>query len=161
MNSTAEEIKNTDSLSTKPKFLIGIRINNQVKSQLYDPKELKLRVGMSVMVNTNQGLRMGLVASNKIINFTKAKDQNYYKVLRIANENDFQAENRRQKTEKKAKTLCSEKIIELKLPMSLSRVVHQPHMNKTIFFFTAEGRVDFRQLIRDLASNLRHRIEMK
>lgn len=45
--------------------------------------------------------------------------------------------------------------------MSLSRVVHQPHMNKTIFFFTAEGRVDFRQLIRDLASNLRHRIEMK
>ena len=45
--------------------------------------------------------------------------------------------------------------------MNLSRVVHQPHMNKTIFFFTAEGRVDFRQLIRDLASNLRHRIEMK
>lgn len=108
MNSTAEEIKNTDSLSTKPKFLIGIRINNQVKSQLYDPKELKLRVGMSVMVNTNQGLRMGLVASNKIINFTKAKDQNYYKVLRIANENDFQAENRRQKTEKKLK-LCAQK----------------------------------------------------
>jgi cell fate regulator YaaT (PSP1 superfamily) len=45
--------------------------------------------------------------------------------------------------------------------MNLSRVVHQPHMNKTIFFFTAEGRVDFRQLIRDLASNLHHRIEMK
>ena len=45
--------------------------------------------------------------------------------------------------------------------MNLSRVVHQHHMNKTIFFFTAEGRVDFRQLIRDLAANLRHRIEMK
>ena len=45
--------------------------------------------------------------------------------------------------------------------MSLSRVVYQPHMSKTIFFFTAEGRVDFRQLIRDLASNLRHRIEMR
>ncbi|MBT7936397.1 MAG: sporulation protein, partial [Nitrospina sp.] len=55
----------------------------------------------------------------------------------------------------------SGKIAELKLPMNLSRVVHQPHMNKTIFFFTAEGRVDFRQLIRDLASNLRHRIEMR
>ena len=86
---------------------------------------------MSVMVNTNQGLKMGLVASNKIINFIKTKDQNYYKVLRIANENDFQAEGRRQKTEQKAKTLCSAKIIELKLPMNLSRVVHQPHMNKT------------------------------
>ena len=161
MNSTIEETTKTESPQLKPKFLIGVRINDQIKSQLYDPKDLKLRVGMSVMVNTNQGLKMGFVASNKIINFDKSKAQNYYKVLRIANENDFQAEGRRQKTEQKAKTLCSEKIVELKLPMNLSRVVHQPHMNKTIFFFTAEGRVDFRQLIRDLASNLRHRIEMK
>jgi cell fate regulator YaaT (PSP1 superfamily) len=101
------------------------------------------------------------VASNKIINFSKDKNESYYKVLRVANENDFEAENRRLSVEQKAKTLCSKKILELKLPMGLSRVVHQPHMNKTIFFFTAEGRVDFRQLIRDLASNLRHRIEMK
>ena len=161
MNSTAEKTKKTEDISTPPKFLIGVRISNQAKSQLYDPKELKLRVGMTVMVNSNQGLKMGLVASNKIINFRKDKNENFYKVLRVANENDFEAENRRLSVEQKAKTLCSEKIIELKLPMSLSRVVHQPHMNKTIFFFTAEGRVDFRQLIRDLASNLRHRIEMK
>ena len=161
MNSTAEKTKKTEAISTTPKFLIGVRISNQAKSQLYDPKELKLRVGMTVMVNSNQGLKMGLVASNKIINFRKDKNESFYKVLRVANENDFEAENRRLSVEQKAKTLCSEKIIELKLPMSLSRVVHQPHMNKTIFFFTAEGRVDFRQLIRDLASNLRHRIEMK
>jgi len=161
MNSTAEKTKKTEDISTPPKFLIGVRISNQAKSQLYDPKELKLRVGMTVMVNSNQGLKMGLVASNKIINFRKDKNESSYKVLRVANENDFEAENRRLSVEQKAKTLCSEKIIELKLPMSLSRVVHQPHMNKTIFFFTAEGRVDFRQLIRDLASNLRHRIEMK
>ena len=161
MNSTAEKTKKTEDISTPPKFLIGVRISNQAKSQLYDPKELKLRVGMTVMVNSNQGLKMGLVASNKIINFRKNKNESFYKVLRVANENDFEAENRRLIVEQKAKTICSEKIIELKLPMSLSRVVHQPHMNKTIFFFTAEGRVDFRQLIRDLASNLRHRIEMK
>ena len=161
MNNIADATKNTKSPSTKPKFLIGIRINKQVKSTLYDPKNLKLRVGMSVIINTSEGLKMGLVASNKIINFTKTKDQNYYKVIRVANEFDFQNENRRQKTEERAKTLCSKQIIELKLPMNLSRVVYQPQMNKTIFFFTAEGRVDFRQLIRDLASNLRHRIEMK
>ena len=161
MNSTAEKTKKTEDISTPPKFLIGVRISNQAKSQLYDPKELKLRVGMTVMVNSNQGLKMGLVASNKIINFRKDKNESFYKVLRVANENDFEAENRRLSVEQKAKTLCSEKILELKLPMSMSRVVHQPHMNKTIFFFTAEGRVDFRQLIRDLASNLRHRIEMK
>lgn len=161
MNSTAEKTKKTEDISTPPKFLIGVRISNQAKSQLYDPKELKLRVGMTVMVNSNQGLKMGLVASNKIINFRKDKNESFYKVLRVANENDFEAENRRLSVEQKAKTLCSEKILDLKLPMSLSRIVHQPHMNKTIFFFTAEGRVDFRQLIRDLASNLRHRIEMK
>ena len=161
MNNIADATKNTKFPSTKPKFLIGIRINKQVKSTLYDPKNLKLRVGMSVIINTSEGLKMGLVASNKIINFTKTKDQNYYKVIRVANEFDFQNENRRQKTEERAKTLCSKQIIELKLPMNLSRVVYQPQMNKTIFFFTAEGRVDFRQLIRDLASNLRHRIEMK
>ena len=161
MNNIADATKNTKFPSTKPKFLIGIRINKQIKSTLYDPKNLKLRVGMSVIINTSEGLKMGLVASNKIKNFTKIKDQNYYKVIRVANEFDFQNENRRQKTEERAKTLCSKKIIELKLPMNLSRVVYQPQMNKTIFFFTAEGRVDFRQLIRDLASNLRHRIEMK
>jgi len=161
MNNIADATKNTKSPSTKPKFLIGIRINKQVKSTLYDPKNLKLRVGMSVIINTSEGLKMGLVASNKIKNFTKTKDQNYYKVIRVANEFDFQNENRRQKTEERAKTLCSKQIIELKLPMNLSRVVYQPQMNKTIFFFTAEGRVDFRQLIRGLASNLRHRIEMK
>ncbi len=161
MNTTAEKTKNTENSTTPPKFLIGIRINNQVKSELYDPKSLNLRVGMSVMVNTNQGLKMGLVASNKIINFHKNKKESFYKVLRVANENDYQAEDRRQKTENKAKAICAGKIAELKLPMNLSRVVHQPHMNKTIFFFTAEGRVDFRQLIRDLASSLRHRIEMK
>jgi len=111
------------------------------------------------MVNTQQGLKMGVVASNKIPNFRQ--DSTFNRVLRIANDNDLQAENRRHQVEEKAKTLCNDKIVELKLPMNLSRVVHQPHMNKTIFFFTAEARVDFRQLIRDLASNLRHRIEMR
>ena len=161
MNSSLEKTKNPQNSTNEPKFLIGIRINNQIKSQSYDPKGLNLRVGTSVIVNTKEGLKMGLVASNKVINFRKGIGEKFYQVLRIANANDFQAENRRKKTEENAKVLCSKKIFELKLPMDLSRVVHQPHMNKTIFFFTAEGRVDFRQLIRDLASNLRHRIEMK
>ncbi|MBT6346866.1 MAG: sporulation protein, partial [Nitrospina sp.] len=117
------------------------------------------KVGMNVMVNTAQGLRMGVVASNKIPNFNQ--DKTFNRVLRIATDSDTQTENKRLEVEKKATNLCSDKIVELKLEMNLSRVVHQPHLNKTIFFFTAEGRVDFRQLIRDLASNLRHRIEMR
>ncbi len=159
MNTAVKDKPENSSARQPPKFVIGIRIIDQIKSELYDPGSLKLKVGMTVMVNTSQGLKMGVVASNKVLNFRKDSQEN--RVLRIANDNDFQAENRRNQVEEKAKSLCLSKIAELDLPMNLSRVVHQPHMNKTIFFFTAEGRVDFRQLIRDLAANLRHRIEMK
>ena len=161
MDTAVEETPKPPSAKKQPRFLIGVRILDQVKSVLYDPGELNLKVGMTVMVNTKQGLKMGVIASNKVINFHKNSKEIFNRVLRLANDNDFQAEDRQHQIEKKARTLCSDKIVELKLPMNLSRVVHQPHMNKTIFFFTAEGRVDFRQLIRDLASNLRHRIEMK
>ena len=159
MSIAVKENPQNPSAKQPPRFVIGVRVLNQIKSELYDPGDLKLKVGMTVMVNTQQGLKMGVVASNKIPNFRKNSQES--RVLRTANDNDFQAENRRQTVEEKAKTLCNNKVAELKLEMNLSRVVHQPHMNKTIFFFTAEGRVDFRQLIRDLASNLRHRIEMK
>ena len=159
MNTAVEEKPQNTSAKQPPKFVIGVRVLDQIKSELYNPEDLKLKVGMTVMINTQQGLKMGVVASNKVLNFRK--DSQETRVLRIANENDFQAESRRHQVEEKARTICSSMVFELKLPMNLSRVVHQPHMNKTIFFFTAEGRVDFRQLIRDLASNLRHRIEMK
>ncbi len=157
MNTAAKETP--PAAQRPPRFLIGVRVIAQTKSELYNPGDLRLKVGATVMVNTRQGLKMGVVASNKIPNFRQ--DETFNQILRTANDNDCQAENRRHRVEEKAKTLCREKIAELKLPMNLSRVVHQPHMNKTIFFFTAEGRVDFRQLIRDLASNLHHRIEMR
>ena len=159
MNTAVKDKPENPSAKQPPKFVIGVRVLNQIKSELYNPGDFKLKVGMTVMVNTPQGLKMGVVASNKVLNFRK--DSQETRVLRIANDNDFQVENRKHQVEEKARTICSEKIVELKLPMNLSRVVHQHHMNKTIFFFTAEGRVDFRQLIRDLAANLRHRIEMK
>ena len=157
MNTAVKETPPSTNQSVR--FVIGVRILDQVKSALYNPGDLKLKVGKTVMVNTDQGLKMGVIASNKLPNFRQ--DSTFNRVLRLANDNDIQAENRRLQVEEKAKTLSSNKIAELKLPMNLSRVVQQPHMNKTIFFFTAEGRVDFRQLIRDLASNLRHRIEMR
>ena len=159
MNTAVKETAKNSPPKQPARFVIGVRILDQVKSELYNPEDLKLKVGMTVMINTQQGLKMGVVASNKMRNFRE--NRSFNRVLRIANDNDFQVESRRNQVEEKARILCNDKIVELKLPMNLSRVVHQPHMNKTIFFFTAEGRVDFRQLIRDLASNLRHRIEMR
>lgn len=159
MNSTTQEPQKSTQAS--PRFLIGIRVRDKGKSELFDPCQLKLKVGMTVVVESGNNQEMGIVASNKIINFIKKESPSYSRVLRAANENDLQAQERRESMERRAKNLCNGKITELKLPMNLSRVVHLPTGNKTMFFFTAEGRVDFRQLIKELASNLHHRIEMK
>ena len=146
---------------TGPRFLIGIRVRDKGKSELFDPGNLQLRVGSQVMVESATSQEIGVVASNKIVNFRRESAQSFHRVLRKANENDLQVEERRKSLENRAIILCRQKIEALKLPMNLSRVVHIPSANKTMFFFTAEGRVDFRQLIKELASNLRHRIEMK
>jgi cell fate regulator YaaT (PSP1 superfamily) len=162
MESNTAQEKPCDARNTSgSRFLIGIRIKGRDKSELFDPANLKLRVGAKVVVQADNGTSMGMVASNKIPNFKSHEKSRTLKVLRIANDNDLQAESRRESLEARAKDICLNKIAELTLPMNLSRVLHVPQANKTIFFFTAEGRVDFRQLIKDLASNLRHRIEMK
>ena len=161
MNQTL--IENPSSLQEKfnrPPFLVGVRIENAPKSELYDPGKLNIRVGAQVMVETESGIRMGVIASNKIPNIRKKEDK-IRRILRISNENDLQAQARKEKKEQSAKELCLQKIKKLKLKMNLSRVVYLPQEKKIIFFFTAEGRVDFRQLIKELVSNLKQRIEMK
>ena len=142
-----------------PRFLIGVRVENAPKSALFDPGKLNVRVGTQVMVETNQGIQIGVVASNKIPNIIQ-KDA-AKRILRVSNENDLQTQTRKEKIEQQSKELCLQKIKKLKLKMSLSRVTHIPKENKIIFFFTAEGRVDFRQLIKELIANLKQRIEMK
>jgi len=144
-----------------PRFIIGVRLSEKDKPEFFNLMSLNLKVGVSVVVETADGPRLGVVASSKIVNFGSHLTEPLNKVLRIANDNDLQMQDRKEKAELYAKSLCLEKINLLKLPMNLSRVVNDPQANKTIFFFTAEGRVDFRQLIKELVSNLRHRIEMK
>ncbi len=161
MNVLPQDKELTQPEAQKPRFLIGVRLRNREKTRQFDPGGLKLRVGSEVVVESKYGNEIGVVASNKVVNVRKDNCKEIKRILRIANENDHQAEARRENLERRAKKLCSQKIEELSLPMNLSRVVHAPPANKTIFFFTAEGRVDFRQLIKELASKLRHRIEMK
>ena len=93
MSTIAKEKPKNPFAKQPPKFVVGVRILNQIKTELYNPGDLKLKVGVTVMVNTQQGLKMGVVASNKILNFRK--DIQEARVLRIANDNDYLAENRR------------------------------------------------------------------
>jgi cell fate regulator YaaT (PSP1 superfamily) len=113
------------------------------------------------MVDTDDGPKMGQVVSNKIINIRKDDTFAPPKILRIANEKDLANEKNKQEREWNSSQFCWELIDKLGLAMNLSRVVYFEEMNKSIFYFTAEGRIDFRELVKQLAAKLRHRIEMR
>ena len=144
----------------KPSFLIGVRTEGSFKSTLHDPGKQNFRVGTQVIVESANGARTGIIASNKIPNIRKVEDK-IPRILRTFNQNDLQAQTRKKQTEQRAKELCQQIINKLKIKMNLSRVNHISQEKKIVFFFTAEGRVDFRQLIKELVSNLKQRIEMK
>ena len=144
----------------KPSFLIGVRTEGSFKSTLHDPGKQNFRVGTQVIVESANGARTGIIASNKIPNIRKVEDK-IPRILRTFNQNDLQAQKRKKQTEQRAKELCQQIINKLKIKMNLSRVNHISQEKKIVFFFTAEGRVDFRQLIKELVSNLKQRIEMK
>ena len=144
----------------KPSFLIGVRTEGSFKSTLHDPGKQNFRVGTQVIVESANGARSGIIASNKIPNIRKVEDK-IPRILRTFNQNDLQAQTRKKQTEQRAKELCQQIINKLKIKMNLSRVNHISQEKKIVFFFTAEGRVDFRQLIKELVSNLKQRIEMK
>ncbi|MDH3257677.1 MAG: regulatory iron-sulfur-containing complex subunit RicT [Nitrospinota bacterium] len=144
-----------------PRFVIGTRIRGSLKSELCNPQNLNLRVGAHVIVDTGDGSKMGQVVSNKIINIRKDDTFSPPKILRIANENDLAKEKNKAERERNSSQFCWELIDKLGLRMNLSRVVYFEEMNKSIFYFTAEGRIDFRELVKQLAAKLRHRIEMR
>lgn len=144
-----------------PKFVIGVRVRGSLKSESCNPHNLILRVGMQVMVDTPDGPKMGQVISNKIINIRKDPDFAPPGILRIADEKDLAKEKNQKERESNASLLCWSLIDQLGLAMNLSRVVYFEEMNKSMFYFTAEGRIDFRALVKQLAAKLRHRIEMR
>ncbi|NIQ01984.1 MAG: sporulation protein [Nitrospinaceae bacterium] len=155
------DCKKKEKPGPPPKFLIGVRVRGSLKSELCDPGSLVLRVGEQVVVDTEDGPKIGNIVSNKIINFRKDSSVAPKKILRIAEEKDRQIERSKKEREWKATLLCWELIDKLGLEMNLSRVVFFEEMNKSIFYFTAEGRIDFRELVKQLAAKLRHRIEMR
>ena len=143
------------------KFAIGIRLSGQNTSQQFDPQSLILRVGEQVIVLTGFGETVGTVASNKILNLNPEKKPPLFKVLRKATPTDLERATKKRNFEQKGKLFCLEKIKELGLSMNLSRVVFFEEEKKITFFFTADGRVDFRELVRMLAAFMKSRIEMR
>ena len=141
--------------------IIGVRFKNSGKVYYFDPEGKKYNKEQSVIVETARGVEMGVVAiANKM-----SEDNNIVSplkpVLRAATEKDFkQAEENVQK-EKDAFKICNEKIEKHKLDMKLVDVEYTFDQNKILFYFTSDGRVDFRELVKDLASVFKTRIELR
>ncbi len=127
----------------------------------YFHSSFNLKRGQSVVVKTQRGLEFGEVIEDEIPFGTVAGDETHGEVVRVASEEDFRIIDELRSEEKKAEEVALSKIKEHNLDMKLVEVEYLFDRSKIIFYFTAEGRVDFRSLVKDLAGALKKKIELR
>lgn len=141
--------------------IVGVRFKSVGKIYYFDPGDLTLEVGTSVIVETARGVEMGTVAiANRLVDESGVV-QPLKKVVRAATKEDFKKIEDNEKKEAEAFVICAEKIKAHKLEMKLVDVEYTFDGSKVLFYFTADGRIDFRELVKDLASVFRTRIELR
>ena len=143
------------------KDIVGVRFKKLGKIYFFNPKKWRLKKGDKVIVETAQGEEFGevmipnrRVPEDKIVEPLKL-------VIRIANGKDYKRYEECRSLEKKAFDVCEKKIKEHKLEMTLTDVEVKFDNSKILFYFTADGRIDFRELVKDLASIYKTRIELR
>lgn len=141
--------------------VVGIRFGNTGKIYYFKPKNLDLKKGDHVIVETAVGVEYGEVALEKKQVTDDQVKKPVKEIMRKANEKDDQKYEQNKEKEKKAFQTCKEKIIKHGLEMKLIKVEYTFDGKKIMFYFTADGRVDFRELVKDLASVFRTRIELR
>lgn len=141
--------------------VIGVRFRSAGKIYYFDPLDMDIEVGQNVIVETARGIEYGRVLiapreieNNRVIQPLKA-------VIRIATPEDDEIEQKNKEKEKDAFKICLEKIAKHKLQMKLIDAEYTFDNNKVLFYFTADGRIDFRELVKDLASVFKTRIELR
>ncbi len=141
--------------------VIGVRFKKAGKIYYFSPGNLNVKKENSVIVETARGIEFGkCVIEPKDINESEIVSP-LKSVLRVATEEDVQKHNENKEKEKKAFDICIQKIQQHELHMKLIDVEYTFDNNKVIFYFIADGRVDFRELVKDLASIFRTRIELR
>ena len=143
------------------KRIIGVRFKRLGKIYFFDPKWLEVKKGEKVIVETSQGEEIAeVIVPNRMIEEEKLTSP-LKKVLRLASARDLKHAEECRKKEKEAFELCNKKIKEHKLEMTLTDVEYKFDNSKILFYFTADGRVDFRDLVKDLATIFKTRIELR
>lgn len=143
------------------KNIIGVRFKKLGKIYFFNPKNIKVKKGDKVIVETAQGEEYGeVMIPNRIVEDDKIIEP-LKKVVRIASYKDHKHYEECRKKEKEAFKVCIKKIKEHKLDMNLTDVEFKFDNSKVLFYFTADGRIDFRELVKDLAAIYKTRIELR
>ncbi len=141
--------------------VIGVRFRTAGKIYFFSPGKLDIRQGGHVIVETARGVEYGRVVSGPKEVEDDDVVQPLKSVLRIATEQDEQTVRKNREKEKEAFRICQEKIRKHGLEMKLIDAEYTFDNNKLLFYFTADGRIDFRELVKDLAAVFRTRIELR
>lgn len=141
--------------------VIGVRFRQAGKIYNFDPLDFKIEVGNHVIVETARGIEYG-----KVVQGVQEKNEEdvimpLKPVIRVATEEDDKIAKQNKDKEKKAFFICKEKIKKHGLEMKLIDTEYTFDNNKVLFYFTADGRIDFRELVKDLASVFKTRIELR
>lgn len=141
--------------------VISVRFKDSGKIYYFDPKNFEIKPGQHIIVETARGIECAVAVEAKKLVEDDVVVKPLKAVVRIATENDLEVLENNKKKEREAYEVCARKIEEHKLDMSLSDVEYAFDGSKIIFYFTAEGRVDFRELVKDLANTFHSRIELR
>jgi cell fate regulator YaaT (PSP1 superfamily) len=139
--------------------IVGIRFKSCGKIYDFDANSLPLQKGNKVVIESEFGLSIGTVAEPP--HPVEGPSKELKKVLRIADEEDFRQKTENEKFEQEARSFCYERIMARGLPMKLVRAEATLDKKRVVFYFTADGRIDFRELVKDLAARFKTRIEMR
>lgn len=141
--------------------VIGVRFRTAGKIYFFNPKEFQVKSGDHVIVETARGIEFGSVVSERRQVKEKCIGDELKPVLRIATKEDEERAAKNREKEKEAYKICLDKIKEHELDMKLVSTEYTFDNNKVLFYFTADGRIDFRELVKDLASVFKTRIELR
>lgn len=141
--------------------VVSVKFNSHGKAYYFDPGDLAISAGDTVIVETAKGLDIGTVAVGPHYVLDESVVAPLRPVVRLATEDDLRIDAQNRQREKEAFVICKQKIKDHGLDMKLVSVECSFEGNKILFFFTADGRVDFRDLVKDLASVFRMRIELR
>ena len=141
--------------------VIGVRFRETGKIYFFNPLDIEIEAGDNVIVETARGMEYGKVVYGRRTIDEKKMSAPLKPIIRKATEADAQKDKRNKEKCKEAFQICLDKIAKHKLDMKLIDAEYTFDNNKVLFYFTADGRIDFRELVKDLASVFRTRIELR